>query len=146
MIVETGRVTNIEDNKAIVEIEKGGSCASCSTRCACNYGAKTVLVEAENPLNAGKDQLVQISIPEGSALQAAFVVYVIPLIALIAGILLGEYVGECFGIAIMFEILGGIAGLALSLLVIRYYNKVFKRRNTEQPVVTKVIKNDKDFS
>lgn len=140
MIVETGRVVSIEDGKAVVEIEKGAACATCaSTRCACNYGTKTVTVTAEDPVGVRENQLVQISVPEGIALRAALIVYGIPLVALIAGILVGEYLGERFEIETLFEILGGIGGLALSLLVIKYYNNVFKRREHHQPVVTKVV-------
>ena len=132
----------IEDGDAIVEVEKGTSCASCSTRCVCNYGAKTVLVKAENPLSARQDQVVQVSISEGIALQAAFVVYIIPLITFIGGVFLGAYIGERVGIETVFEILGGIGGLALAFPAIKYYNTSVKRHGSYQPVVTRIIENE----
>jgi sigma-E factor negative regulatory protein RseC len=139
MIVETGRVAKTEAGKAFVEIERGTDCVKCHAGCVCDFGKKVVLVEAEDPVGVHKNQMVQLSISEDSSLWAAFVVYGIPLFAIIIGVLLGEYLGEKFGIATLFEILGVFGGLGLSWLVIRQYNKTFKQHHNKQPVILKVI-------
>jgi sigma-E factor negative regulatory protein RseC len=139
MIIETGRVAQIEDGKALVEIEKGTDCVKCHAGCVCDFGKKVVLVEVEDPVGVHKNQMVQLSIAEGSSLRAAFVVYGIPLLAIIIGVLLGEYLGEKFGIATLFEILGAFVGLGLSLFIIKQYNRIFKQEHNNQPVITKII-------
>lgn len=139
MIIETGRVTNITDGKVIVEIEKGTACAQCHAGCVCDPGKSVMTIEANDPIGVHRDQFVQITVPTDSALRASFVVYVIPLFALIAGTLFGEYLGKMFGIKNVLEILGGFCCLGLSLIFIRYYNTIFSQNRKNQPVITKVI-------
>jgi sigma-E factor negative regulatory protein RseC len=139
MILETGRVTNVSGGKAVVEIERGTACEKCHAGGACNFGKGVVLVEANDPIGVHVDQYVQLSIQNASVLRAAFVVYVIPLFALIAGTLLGEYLGRTFGIRNVLEILLGFGCLGLSLIVVRLYNNLFKQKIKNQPVITKVI-------
>ncbi len=139
MIVETGWVATIADGKAIVEIEKGSACAQCHAGCACDPEKSVIRIEANDPIGVHKDQRVQVSIPTGSAIRAAFVVYGIPLLALITGTLFGEYLGKTFGIKNVLEILGGFCCLGLSLIFIRYYNNMFSQNRENQPVITRVI-------
>jgi len=139
MIVETGRVAGIEDGKAIIEIEKGTACAQCHAGCVCDLGKRVMIIEANDPIGVHEDQFVQLSIPNDSALRASFVVYVIPLLALIIGVLLGERLGMTFGIKEGLAILGGFGFLGLSLIFVRYYNNIFSQNLRNQPVITKVI-------
>ena len=139
MIVETGRVAKIANGKAIVEIEKGTACAECHAGCACDLGRRVMVVEANDPIGVHVDQFVQLSIPSSSALRASFVVYVIPLIALICGTLLGQYLGAAFGVKNVFEILVGFGCLGLSLIFVIQYNNIFSRNLKNQPVITKVV-------
>lgn len=141
MIVETGRVAKIDVGKAIIEIEKGTACTKCHAGCACDLGKNTMVVEANDPIGVHVDQFVELSIPNESALRASFVVYVVPLLALIIGTLVGEYFGTALGIKNVFEILVGFGGLGLSLLFVRYYNNLFKQNLKNQPVITKVYDN-----
>ena len=140
MLVETGRVTKVENDKVIVEVEKNSGCAECHVGCACDIDKSIRLLEANNPLGADVDQFVQVSIPNDSVLRASFVVYIIPLVALIAGTLLGRYFGARAGVKDIFEIFTGFACLGLSFLFVRYYNNIFKREIRNQPVITKIVK------
>ena len=139
MIVETGRVAKIKHGKAIIEIEKGTACAECHVGCACDLGKSVMVVEATDPIGVHTDQWVELSIPVNSALRASFVVYMVPLFALIAGTLLGEYFGKTLGVENTFEILGGFGCLGLSLIFVIYYNNLFKKHRKNQPIITKVI-------
>lgn len=62
MIVETGRVAQIEAGKAFVEIEKGADCVKCHAGCVCNFGRKVVLVKAEAPLGVHENQMERLHI------------------------------------------------------------------------------------
>ena len=139
MIVETGRVASITDGKAMIEIEKGSACAKCHAGCACDPGKSVMMIEANDPIGVHENQFVQLSIPNDSALRASFVVYVIPLCALIVGTLVGERLGMTFGIKNVFEILGGFCFLGLSLIFVRYYNSIFGQDRRNQPLITKVL-------
>lgn len=139
MVVETGRVTKVADGKAIVEIERSSACAKCHAGCVCDIQKSTMLVEANDPIGVHIDQCVQMSIQTASVLRASFVVYVVPLFALIGGVLLGAYLDRIFGIRNVLEILVGFGCLGLSLIVVRFYNNIFKQNSKNQPVIMKVI-------
>ncbi len=139
MLVETGRVAKVKGKTVIVEIEKRSACAECHAGCACDIDKSIRLVEANNHLGADVDQYVQVSIPNESVLTASVVVYVIPLIALVTGTLLGSYIGKHLGVEILFEIFSGFICLGLSFLFVRYYNNIFKQQIKNQPVVSKIV-------
>ncbi len=139
MLVETGRVAKSAQGKALVEIVKGTACAECHVGSACDLGKSVRTVEANDPFGVRVDQLVQVSVPNDSVLRASFVVYIIPLLALIAGTLFGEYLGGKFGVQNIFEIIGGFTCLGLSFLFVRFYNNIFKEQIRNQPVITKII-------
>jgi sigma-E factor negative regulatory protein RseC len=140
MITETGRVTQVVDGKAVIEIERSSACTKCHAGCA-HSGEETrmMLVEARDPIGVHIDQSVQVAIQNESVLRASFVVYVVPLCALIIGVLLGEYLGKLFGIRNVLEILTGFGCLGLSLIVVRIYNNIFKQNIKNQPVITRII-------
>jgi sigma-E factor negative regulatory protein RseC len=140
MLVETGRVAKKERDRVVVEVEKNSACAECHVGCACDIDKSIRLVEANNPLGAEVDQYVQVSIPNDSVLRASFVVYIIPLSALIAGTLLGRYIGVRVGVKDLFEVLSGFTCLGLSFLFVRYYNNLFKQQLRNQPVITKIMR------
>ena len=141
MLLETGRVVSAENRHAIVEVEKGAECTRCHAGCACSFGDKTVMVKAEDRVGVKKDQIVSLEIPEGNVLMAAFMVYIVPLVLLIVGILTGDYLGKRLGVDLWFEVFGGIAGIGLSVPIIRYYDMTFKRHLKQQPKIVKIISN-----
>lgn len=140
MITETGRVTRVVDGKAVVEIARSSACAKCQAGCA-SSGEETraVLVEARDPIGVRLDQCVQVAIRNDSVLRASFVVYVIPLCALIGGVLLGDYLGRMFEIQHVLEVGIGFGCLGLSFIVVRIYNNMFKQDIKNQPVITRII-------
>lgn len=144
MIVETGQVKHIADGKAVVEIERGTACAECHAECARIGETSTLRVEARDPIGVHVDQYVQLTIQNTSVLRASFVVYILPLCALIFGVLLGEYLGRTFGIQNILEILVGFGCLGLSLFFVKFYDALFKRDIRNQPIITKIIDSSYD--
>ncbi len=126
--------------KAVVEIQRGSACSSCHAECA-GSGDKPQLmrVEVRDPIGVHIDQYVQLSIENTSVLRASFVVYMVPLFALITGVLVGEYLGRTLGIPNLLEILCGFGALGLSLIIVRVYNNFFQRDIRNQPIITKII-------
>jgi len=139
MIVETGRVVKVKDGKAMIEIARSSACEKCHTDCGIKSGQRTMLVEVNDPIGVHEDQYVQLSMQSASALRASFIVYMIPLLALVVGALLGEYLGTTFGIRNGLEILFSFGFLGLSLIVVRLYNNRFKQDLKNQPVIRKVM-------
>lgn len=138
MFVETGRVVKVEAGKAIIEIKKHSACGNCKANCAyMETGLRQI--EAADPIGVKLFQTVEISIPEEAAFQASMVVFGIPLAALIAGVLIGNYIGMRMEVENIFEILGGVFSLGLSFFIVRAYNNRFKKHAENQPVITAVM-------
>lgn len=124
-----------------MEIQRGSACSQCHAECACS-GEEThnmMRVEARDPIGVRIDQCVQLSIENTSVLRASFVVYMVPLFALISGVLVGEYLGRIFGVDNLLEIVCGFGALGLSLIIVKVYNNMFQRDIRNQPVITKII-------
>lgn len=81
---QIGRVVDVKDGMATVELERSSACAKCGI---CYAGeTKLIRIDLENSLNAAEGQRVLIAIGEGSVLKASAILYLIPLIALMGGI------------------------------------------------------------
>ncbi len=139
MVSEIGRVAKVNKGHVCVEIEKRSACADCHAGCVCDLGKSVMLIDASDPIGVHENDTVQLSIPTESALRASFVVYGIPLIALILGVLAGEYLGKVFGITTILEVLGGFVALGIALIFVKLYDNVFRQNRKNQPVITKVI-------
>ena len=139
MRIEIGRVTTIRDGVALVAIEKNMACAKCHAGCACALGTGTMVVEARDPLGVHAEQIVEMTVAQGSALHAAVVVYLLPLLALIGGMLLGEQIGKRSGVPNAFEAMCGFGGLALAFFAVHWYDRRIARSMRHQPVITKVV-------
>ena len=139
MIIERGRVIEVTDGKALVKIERSSACGKCHTECALKSSEKqAILIEVRDPLGVQVNQSVQIAMQNANALRASFAVYIIPLLGLVVGALLGEFFGTLLGIKDILAILGSFIFLGLSLIVVKLYNDRFKQNLHYQPVIMKV--------
>lgn len=87
---EYGKVVAVGDNKATVKIKRNSACGDCK---ACELGMSNLSelnVEVENTMGAGIGDHVRLEMGTPDVLKAAFVVYTIPLMALLIGIV-GTY-------------------------------------------------------
>lgn len=89
-MAEKGQVIEIKDNFAIVRMTRTEACAKCR---ACIAGMKTqdMIVEAENRCNASVNDWVELEMMENGFINAVLIMYGIPFIALIFGIIIGYY-------------------------------------------------------
>lgn len=77
---------------AWVKTTRSSACESCSSRNACQTdgGGKEMEVEAINTANAQVGDRIVLSINTASLLKATFLLYVFPILAMIAGALIGQ--------------------------------------------------------
>jgi len=132
MMEETGKVVELKPGgTAMVLCRKGSACGHCSAADRCEMGKDSGerLVEARNQAGAGIGDQVRISISSETFLKSSFLVYIVPLAALVACAVFGSLLAAPLGFsdpnlpAAGF----GIAGLVLSLLGIRSYNRKLER-------------------
>jgi len=133
---ETGIVIETSENKAKVKASRHGDCENCGV-CP---GDNAMVVEAQNPIGAKVGQRVAFEMQEANMLWAAFVVYVLPLLALFAGGIGGGVIGQQLGLpALAFQI-GGSSGLfVLAVVYLKRYDRAVKKNDQLLPVITKIL-------
>lgn len=133
---EVGIVVEIDGKMAKVRASRHGDCKNCG---ACP-GDNAIVMEVQNPLSAKVGQQVAFEMQEAHMLQAAFIVYILPLVAIFIGAIAGGFIANKFGQSVIpFQIGGGIVALVLSLIYIRFYDKFAKNNQKMQPIITKIL-------
>lgn len=96
MIEERGEVTAVDPPYAQVATKRQSSCGSCSTK-GCGTGALSELFAARNqvmrvlnPIDARIGDQVVLGLEEGALLRGSMAVYIVPVVTMIAGGMLGE--------------------------------------------------------
>jgi len=155
VIEELGVVVSVQDDWAEVEGQRRGSCGGCVANGACGtsliaryLGRKRLLLRAYNSIGAGPGDQVVLGVPEGGLLEASFVAYLVPLLAMIGGGVTGEYIAGLLtpAFAQATSVLGGLGALAAALwwlgrfgraksLDDRYRPRILRRASHAPPVV-----------
>ncbi len=148
MIEETGRVVGLDGEFALVQSERRSSCGSCQVRKGCGTGAlsryfasRVHEVRVANPIGARVGEEVIVGIPESALIRGSLAVYLIPLLALMAGALFGEQMAPQLGFANSepLSVLGGIAGLTLGLLWLRRFGRRAGRGGRYQAIILRRV-------
>ncbi len=91
MIREEGTVEEIRRNTAVIKVEKSSSCKHCADKDSCSVADRNMLIEVKNILNAKEGDRVEVSVPEGTFVKLSLMVYIFPIICLMAGAFLGNF-------------------------------------------------------
>lgn len=95
MLKEPGVVEKASPHQAVVLVEQSSACEQCRSRGACEVlSGKTMRVELSNELGAKEGDRVEITIPAASVLKVSFLVYLVPVAALVAGAYVGNIWAE----------------------------------------------------
>ena len=91
MIREEGTVEEIRRNTAVIKVEKSSSCKHCADKDSCSVADRNMLIEVKNILNAKEGDRVEVSVPEGTFVKLSLMVYIFPIVALMIGAFLGNF-------------------------------------------------------
>lgn len=143
MVEEPGRVVGLQGAEAWVQTVRQGACQSCKVRSGCGQrlltelsGGKASQVRVRNVLQAQVGDQVLLGIGETALLRASLLVYLVPLLGLVAGAVLAH------------RLLGlgdaGAALVALSTMLAAFFPvSLYQRRSVSgqfQPVLLRVLK------
>lgn len=131
-----GVVIQVIGDIAKVKANRHGDCKNCG---ACP-GDKAMVVDAMNSLNAKPGQRVAFEVKEVNMLKAAFVVYILPLVATFIGAVAGGILSKKNGQwNTTFEVIGGIIGFILSIIYVKFFDKAANKNEKMRPVITRII-------
>jgi sigma-E factor negative regulatory protein RseC len=126
-----------------VKLLRHTACGNCG---ACQVGddSKDVHLMAKNNVNAHMGDMVEVSMNTDSVLSAAFIMYVIPLVALFAGLAIGHFL---FSQSVNGELMSGGLGLVLMVLafwIIKLNDKRFMKSDKYTAQILRIIQTDHD--
>ncbi len=147
MLLETGRVVAVDADAVWVETVRKTTCGSCAAQKGCGHGLINQLVPGRHPLVRalpGKlaldecqvDDEVQISIPEAVLLRGSLVVYVLPLVSMLAGAALAA--ATLPGNPDSMSALGAVAGLAAGFVLVRWHARQHRNDRLLQPTLVSI--------
>jgi sigma-E factor negative regulatory protein RseC len=152
MLKETGRIVALDGDGAWVETLRESACGACTARGGCGHGllnsakpgSSRALVRARLPDGLGQrlavHDRVELSLPEGSFLRAAALLYLLPLFAALAAALAGNVLlvptGTSGGRGDLTVSLCAAAGLLLGLGAVRVLTRRVSQAGKMEPLVT----------
>lgn len=138
-----GLVTETRGKTAMVAMQRHQACEKCG-RCGILSGAgkSSVEIEVLNPIGAEKGQRVLLETDDRRMLFISFMLYMVPLGGLVAGIFswlaLSDYLGLA-GSQELNAVGAGFAVMAVIFIFIRSWDKRSKNNPSYKPVITEVI-------
>jgi len=139
VIISTGP---LDSRTAWVKTVRSSACESCSSRDSCRPGGndKSQVVEAINTAGARVGDRIQLAIHTGSVLKAMSLLYLFPIVCMLAGGLLGEWAGAKFGAnTSVAAALTAFAGLALSFIIVRFLGQRMGNNEAYRPRIIRVL-------
>lgn len=136
---EIGTVIEAGVGRARVEVSQSGICAHCDMASSCvptSGGNRTV--EVLDPLGVSINQRVRIELGSGSLIGASFLGYILPLLGLLAGAIVGFYSAGP-GVQELWGGVGAAAGLVAGLLASRLTAQYFGKRGKLTPTITAIV-------
>ena len=135
--LQEGIVIAIDGSLARVKTSRHNDCENCG---ACP-GNTALVLEAANPEGARPGQRVLVEVRETNMLKAAFVVYVLPLVAAFAGAAGGGRAAEMAGMATFWpQAGGGVALFVLAILYIRHFDRSARTDSKMQPTIVRILR------
>jgi sigma-E factor negative regulatory protein RseC len=139
-VTKTGVVKAIHGPMALAVTKREKSCEHCKARDGCEMMGGTGADAEVLALNTAKAQVgdvVTISLKSSALLKGAFVIYMVPILALLGGTIAGFWVADMLSLK-REPVVGAMAGLALaaSFLWLRQKAKKLSQRREFIPEIT----------
>jgi len=99
-------------------------------------------MEAANPLGAKKGQRVKVVLAPQIYLKASIILYGIPMTVFVAAAIAGKNLGLRYGresASDLWAFIAGMAGMVVSFLFIRMYNKKVEKTPQYKPIITEIL-------
>lgn len=154
MLSETAHVVAVESDSVWVETIRESSCGSCAAQKGCGHGILNrissvrrnyieVFSGALAASDCAVDDHVRISIPEKVILQGSLLVYLLPLLTMLAGAAFAVAGGQ--GNQDLLAIGGAICGFAVGIALVRWHAWRHRADKSMQPSLVEVVKSSTEI-
>lgn len=142
MSTERGIVEKTEEAFAWVRTQRKSACAGCSNKSNCSSlsGGSHMLVKVSNPVKAKKGDMVEVFLRTSIQLKCTFIIYMIPVLGLIAGALSAAPLANVFSISDSFGIvIFTFSGFFLSAFFSRFLINRIAAGDQARPVIRRIF-------
>ncbi len=129
------------NDEVVVMLQRTEACAKCKA-CTAGFSKEEMIIRAKNICGATEKQWVSIELEHSNFLTAVLIMYGIPLVALMTGLLSGYYFADQIGISdsALIGFILGIVLMCLSYLWIRSKEDKWKDKKFI-PIATEIVTN-----
>ncbi|MBN2057844.1 MAG: SoxR reducing system RseC family protein [Candidatus Saganbacteria bacterium] len=130
----------VRGNIVLIAFQRSAACDKC--RLCHNVGEGLVGIEAVNDLGAKQGDIVEIEIPSQVIVKASFIVFIVPVLGLLLGYVIGSTLARILGLAVWQEwggIVCGLGSAALTYFIISLYDRSIQQAGSLRAKVIKVI-------
>ncbi|HDL19514.1 MAG TPA: hypothetical protein ENH29_10700 [Bacteroidetes bacterium] len=141
MEIETGWVKELQNGNAVLRLQTNSKCSHCGAKMACGAGnGVTRELAIPNSLLANVGDQVEISYRESSRILSAFLIFIVPIILLIAGYVFGFNRSQSESVGVLWALIG----LALGFLILWFVNKIFGEKRAFVPQMIRIAASQKN--
>lgn len=143
---ETGIVVEVDGSKAKIAIERSEACNKCGA-CRLAERGQQMILTVDNAIQAKTGDRVTIDLKASSLLSATFIIYVLPLAALLLGVALGYWIADAVNMPRNGDIYGAIGGIALAALsfgIIRLLEPRISKSRRYIPAIKRIVYENED--
>lgn len=130
---EKGKVVELAGFVAKVSLEPSEACKDCPSCNLCRPAGDVRIVEVENKIGANVGDEVYIEISPKVGLIAVFLLFGLPVILGLVGLLVGNHYSE------IHSVIFAIAGFALGLIFVKIINDILGTRRELLPYIVKIL-------
>jgi len=136
MDTEVGWVKEVVGDQAVITLKPGVQCSRCGARMVCAAGSEQVReLKIPNTLHARVGEKVEITYRESSRITQAFLLFIVPILFLLAGYFVARAWFGSEGAAAA----GAVVGLLISLGLLRLINNFVEKRQIYVPEMTRIV-------
>jgi len=131
MIEETGTVTSVDGITAKVIISRERSCCEKCEKDHCDVPAEGIEMEVINEAGAAVGQKVKVVMKSYTYIKGAFLIYILPVIALFAGAVAGKLYLPAYISVEDTDTLAALGGFIAFIIVIVFIKMIFSKINKQ---------------
>lgn len=138
-----GFVKSVDENSAVIEIVRKGACGDKCSSCKGGCETSSMEVRVRNELNVSVGQLIKLHSDTKKLIKIVMLVYVMPLVAMILGMLFGLNGAEYFGYNGTKELIAAgasVLSLGLSYLVLGFADKKIQKSKEMELRISEIIR------
>ena len=142
MATERGIVIKLDSTTAWVKTTRTSACKTCSAKSSCNVveSGKEMEVQAINEAGAQVGDRIIISIDTASLLKASFLLYVFPILLMLAGAIIGQKAAPLLDIdTSAFSAVVGFSFFFVSIWFVKSRGNRMARENKYKPKIIRIL-------